>query len=117
MKKLKKTLPIILLAGLAVLALTIISLKAIKEFNVPPEIEVPPMVMIDDIMYQLKGDYFEEPESPASGTIEKVTLEDEEPSENGEANFGEENMEYWVMDDYIVIKFDEGFLKLDRVEE
>ena len=117
MEKLKKALSIILLAGLAVLALTLIPLRAIKEFNVPPEIEVPPMVMIDDIMYQLKGDYSGVPESPASGTIEKVTLEDEEPSENGEANFGEENMEYWVMDDYIVLKVDDNFLKLDRVEE
>ena len=99
---------------LAVLVSLIIIFWGIKKFNnVTPEIELPPMVMIKNTLYQLESSTTHEPDSSSNGTIKKI-IYNEVPSKNEQANFGKVNMEYWIIDNSIVIKLDNSFLKFTK---
>ena len=65
--------------------------------------QLPRMIMIDDTLYQYTTKLSEEPEEPEDGTI-KVILKKEVPYEHEQANFGEEGMKYWRVEDYIIVK-------------
>ena len=74
---------------------------ATKESTETIEWAAPPLVKINGKVYQNYYDNITQT-IPPTGTIEIV--KSGYPTENNEANFGEEGMEYWLIDDRVYIK-------------
>lgn len=79
------------------------------------EDEIPPMVMIDENLYQLEDFTNKSPFSEPDGIITDIIV-NQIPYKNEQSNFGDINMEYWIFDNYIMVKLEDNFLKLKKVE-
>lgn len=79
-------------------------------------VELPPLVMIEDKLYQLRGDSDKDISSESDGTIKEIVI-DQIPFKNEQANFGDTNMEYWIMENLILIKVNNNFLEFKEIEK
>lgn len=79
------------------------------------EDEIPPMVMIDENLYQLEDFTNKSPFSEPDGIITDIIV-NQIPYKNEQSNFGDINMGYWIFDNYIMVKLEDNFLKLKKVE-
>ena len=69
-----------------------------KESTETIEWEAPPLAMVNDTIYIMYSCEEKEMDLPPTGTIDIVNL-GEYPTENNEANFGEEGMKYWLINE------------------
>lgn len=95
-----------------------------REFVVPKNDflndSLPPLVMINNNLYQLRDseDYNNNDITP-TGTIKKIISINLIPTENEQANFGENGMEYWITDAdqyHLVIKLKDKLLKFELTD-
>lgn len=110
------------IAFVSIIILFLIIVLAIKHHmssHVPNKWAVPPMVMVDNNLYQIEDsdDYKDSGISP-TGTIKDIT-DNKIPTENEQANFGEVGMEYWLTDDDqypLKVKLNDKILKFEYIE-
>lgn len=95
-----------------------------REFVVPKNDflndSLPPLVIINNNLYQLRDseDYNNNDITP-TGTIKKIISINLIPTENEQANFGENGMEYWITDAdqyHLVIKLKDKLLKFELTD-
>lgn len=95
-----------------------------REFVVPKNDflndSLPPLVIINNNLYQLRDseDYKNNDITP-TGTIKKIIPLNFIPTENEQANFGENGMEYWITDadqNHLVIKLKDKLLKFELID-
>lgn len=92
-----------------------------REFVVPKNDflndSLPPLVMINNNLYQLRDseDYNNNDITP-TGTIKKIISINLIPTENEQANFGENGMEYWTDQYHLVIKLKDKLLKFELTD-
>lgn len=80
-----------------------------------PEDDLPPMVMIGENLYQLEDFTNKSPLSEPDGIITEIIV-NQIPYKNEQANFGDINMDYWIVGNYIMVKLEGNFLKLKKIE-
>lgn len=71
---------------------------------------LPPLIMIDGTIYKLDTSVKNLQLADKDGTIKNV-VNNVIPSMNEQSNFGYIGMEYWQLDDGIIIKMHDSFLK------
>lgn len=81
------------------------------------EVDLPPMLMVGEDLYQLEEDVTDKENSLSEpdGVITEVKM-GQVPSEDGQANFGSKNMNYWEMDENILVKWEDNLLKFKKTE-
>lgn len=100
---------------LCMLTIGIISYQlAIKPINLSSQSEIeddiPPIVMINDTLYQLYDtNNLSEPKESSAGIINDIVL-GQIPNQNEQANFGELGMEYWIIEGSLYIKLNKNIL-------
>ena len=84
----------------------LITLMILCSCSLDKDIEKPPMAKVNNTLFQYSTNKEIEFDIPATGTIDTI-IGNEVPAKNDEANFGEEGMEYWLVDEdklYIELK-------------
>lgn len=76
---------------------------------------LPPLIMIDETVYKLDTSVRALQLVDKDGTIKDV-VNNVIPSMNEQSNFGYLGMEYWRLDDGIIIKMHDNFLKFKKMQ-
>lgn len=106
---------------LCVCACLVLIMIGLRSYFQPQEEEMgedllPLMVMIDGRLYEFSDETAESPSGKADGTIKEILAgENTAPYKNEQANFGIQGMEYWVIDDEILVQWNDSYLLFQAV--